>query len=117
MNSEIEDMGISLLEKGRKGISSVIFSRFGLILVLLLLQVGILFGIFRWFGDFLPHIYGVTIVLAFSMIVYLLNSRMDPTAKLTWLVENQRIQGAKAAETLTLLCAKRILWKNMENLR
>ena len=86
MNSELEGVGISLLEKGRKGVISAVFSRFGLIVILLLLQVGILIGIFRWFGDFLPHIYGLTIVLAFSMIVYLLNSRMDPTAKLTWLV-------------------------------
>ena len=59
---------------------------FGLMLLLLLLQVFILFGIFRWFKEFLPHILGGTVLFTFIMVVCLLNSRMNPTAKITWLI-------------------------------
>ena len=50
-----EDGGIRLLKKGQKGLVHVIFSRFGLVLLLLVLQVGVLFSILRWFGELLPH--------------------------------------------------------------
>ncbi|MDE6185907.1 MAG: cardiolipin synthase, partial [Lachnospiraceae bacterium] len=38
------------------------------------------------FEGFLPHIFGGTVVLTFVMVVYLLNSAMNPTAKITWLI-------------------------------
>ncbi|MCI8936959.1 MAG: cardiolipin synthase [Lachnospiraceae bacterium] len=62
------------------------FSRFGLILLLLMVQVLALFLIFRWFEGFLPHIFGGAVALTFVMVVYLLNSTMNPTAKITWLI-------------------------------
>ena len=45
-----------------------------------------LFGVFRWFGDFLPHIFGSTVLFSVAMVLYLLNSRLDASAKLTWLL-------------------------------
>ena len=83
---ETENMGVSLLKKGRKRLSSLIFSRLGLILVLMAVQLGFLFGIFQRFETFLPHVYGGTAVFTVVMVLYLLNSRLDPTAKITWLV-------------------------------
>ncbi|WP_156354084.1 cardiolipin synthase [Blautia glucerasea] len=62
------------------------FSRSGLILVLLVVQVLFLFSIFHWFEEFLPHIYGGVVIFTVFMVLYLLNSSMDPTAKITWLV-------------------------------
>ena len=52
---QFEDGGLRLLRKGQKGVIHAIFSRFGLVLILLLLQVGLLFSIFRWFGNLWPH--------------------------------------------------------------
>ncbi|MFR6092708.1 MAG: hypothetical protein ACLUIR_04990 [Faecalibacterium prausnitzii] len=46
---QFEDGGLRLLKKGQKGIVHAIFSRFGLVLLLMLLQVGCC-GRFRWFG-------------------------------------------------------------------
>ena len=86
MDQTKEHAGISLLDKGKKGIARVIFSRSGLILVLLALQVLFLFTIFHWFEEFLPHIYGGTVIFSLFMVLFLLNSSLDPTAKLTWLV-------------------------------
>lgn len=47
---QFEDGGLRLLKKGQKGIVHAIFSRFGLVLLLMLLQVGVLWSVFRWFG-------------------------------------------------------------------
>ena len=49
---------LHLLKKGQKGIVHAIFSRFGLVLMLLILQVLILLSIFQWLEEFLPHIFG-----------------------------------------------------------
>ena len=81
-----ENVGLSLLKKGQKGLVRAIFSRFGIVVTLLLLQVGVLFAAFYWFGSFLPHVAGGTVVFIVFMVLYLLNSTMDPTAKITWLV-------------------------------
>ncbi|MCM1175399.1 MAG: cardiolipin synthase [Blautia sp.] len=86
MPGDYKDKGINLLKRGQKGIIHAVFSRFGLILLMLAAQVLILFGILQWFGEFLPHILGGTAVLTFCMVIYLLNSRFDPTAKITWLI-------------------------------
>ena len=56
MKENSKKAGIHLLEKGKRGIFRVIFSRSGLILVLLAVQVLFLFSIFHWFEAFLPHI-------------------------------------------------------------
>ena len=81
-----ENIGLSLLKKGQKGIIHAIFSRMGLILLLLIFQIFLLFGVFRWFENFMPHIFGGTILFTVGMVLYLLNSSIDPTAKITWLI-------------------------------
>ncbi len=86
MIADYKDRGITLLKKGQKGIIHAIFSRFGLILLLLVVQVLILFSIFQWFEEFIPHIFGGTILFTALMVIYLLNSQINPTAKITWLI-------------------------------
>ena len=83
---ETESAGLSLLKKGRKGLVHAVFSRLGLILLLLVLQVFLVFSIFYWFESFLPHVFGVVVLFTAVMSLYLLNSSIDPTAKITWLV-------------------------------
>ena len=86
MEQEKENSGIRVLKKGRNGILSAIFSRFGLILLLLAIQVVFLIVIFRWFEAWVPHIYGGSILFTVGLTLYVLNSRSDPTSKLTWLL-------------------------------
>lgn len=83
---QFEDGGLRLLKKGQKGIVHAIFSRFGLVLLLMLLQVGVLWSVFRWFGGLLPHYFGGSVVMSAFMVVYILNSEMDNSAKITWMV-------------------------------
>lgn len=83
---QFEDGGLRLLKKGQKGIVHAIFSRFGLVLLLMLLQAGVLWGVFRWFGGLLPHYFGGSVAMSAFMVVYILNSEMDNSAKITWMV-------------------------------
>lgn len=86
MSTDYMDKGLTLLKKGQKGIIHAIFSRFGLVLLMLAAQVLILFSAFRWFGQFLPHIFGGTVLFTFIIVICLLNSRINPTSKITWLI-------------------------------
>ena len=83
---QFEDGGLRLLKKGQKGIVHAIFSRFGLVLLLMLLQVGVQWSVFRWFGGLLPHYFGGSVAMSAFMVVYILNSEMDNSAKITWMV-------------------------------
>ena len=81
-----EDGGIRLLRKGQKGLIHAIFSRFGLALVLLVLQFGALFSLMRWFSNLLPHYLGGTLLVTAAMMVYLLNQDMNNSVRIPWLV-------------------------------
>ena len=86
MKTDYKDMGLRLLKKGQRGMIHAVFSRFGLILLLLVVQVFVLFSVFQWFEEFVPHILSGTMFFTAIMVIYLLNSRIDPTAKITWLI-------------------------------
>lgn len=75
-----------LLDKGKRGFRNAVFSRLGLIVLLILLQFGLLLSVFQWFATFIPHLFGSAMLFNLVMVVVILNSRTDPSAKLTWLV-------------------------------
>lgn len=69
-NPDFESKGLSLLKKGQKGIVHMVFSRLGLIVLLLAIQVLLLFSVFQWFEEFLPHILGGTALFTAVMVLY-----------------------------------------------
>ena len=81
-----ESKGIMLLKKGQKGIFHAIFSRIGLVIVLLLVQVAFMLGFFIWLQSYLPHAVGISIVLTLVMILYLLNKDLSQAARITWII-------------------------------
>lgn len=81
-----EAEGLSLIKKGKKGFFAVIFSRLGIIVLLFWFQVFVLFAAMRWFTEFMPQLFGVSVVVDALMVPVILNSRLDPTAKITWLM-------------------------------
>lgn len=83
---EKQSKGMRLLKKGQKGVLRLIFGRTGVVLLLLAMNIGLLLAAFAWFAEFLPHIYGGTALFILCMVIYLINNRMDPTAKMTWLI-------------------------------
>jgi len=85
-NQNNDTVGMRLLEKGKRGIWRTVFSRGGMFTILLLIQLAVLISIFGFFSDFTAHYYIATIVLYGGTMMYLINSRINPTAKITWLV-------------------------------
>lgn len=83
---ENEGKGMRLLKKGQKGLVHALFSRLGIFIILLILQAGVMFAAFSWFAEHLPRIWGGSIVLTAVIVMYILNTAIDPTAKLTWLI-------------------------------
>ena len=82
------NMGMRLLKKGQKGVVRAVFSRIGLMTVMLLLHFALFFAAFFWLGEqYLPHFYLLESLISVGSILYLVNcSNIDPSAKITWLI-------------------------------
>lgn len=74
-----------LLPKKKKGILRLFFSRVGLVVLLMILQVGILLSAYHWFEDYFQWFNAVQTLFTIGMVLYLFNCGMDSSAKLTWL--------------------------------
>ena len=89
INDDLEGFsstGLRLLKRGKKGLFSIIFSRAGIVILLLLFQVLILFGVVARLQEYMPHYVVFSTVLNLVMAVMVINSRSDSTAKITWLI-------------------------------
>ena len=70
----------------KKGLLHLVFSRFFVVVLLLLLQIFVLFAAYYKLLDYVPWLAAVQGVFAIVMIVYLFNMEMDNSAKLTWML-------------------------------
>ena len=84
MNGETE--GVRLAKPKRKGILSLIFSRFFVIALLVVIELAVVLLPLIFLQDRYPVVIAVLMILTLAMLIYLFNSRMDPTAKLTWML-------------------------------
>ena len=75
-----------MIKEGKKGITHVIFGRTLVIIVLLLVQFYILFSFLFSLTQFVPVIFGGTLAFTAVMLLIILNSRGNPSVKLTWCV-------------------------------
>ena len=82
---EHEEGIVRLAKPVRKGLLHLVFSRFFLILLLLLLQLLLLVGVYVYCTEKLPLLIKLQSVFTFAMVVYLFNSGMDSSVKLTWM--------------------------------
>lgn len=69
----------------KKGIMHLIFSRFLLFFILILLQVFLVVALYGYLENLLPYTTVIHMVFTFAMVLYLFNSGMDSSAKLTWM--------------------------------
>ena len=81
----VTDSTISLIPPRKKGLLRLIFSRFGMMVLLLLLELAILVSVYLWFSDYLKWFATGQTIFSVAMIFYLFNCGMDATAKLTWM--------------------------------
>ena len=74
------------LNRGKRGVLSVIFGRTGILLMLILLQIGLLLVGFRFLSNYIFAIYGGSIFLGFVLSVYLINRKGNPAFKIACMV-------------------------------
>lgn len=74
-----------LAKPRRKGVLSIVFSRFLIIALLILLQAAFMIAFYGWLVRLLPFYSGFLAIFTVLMIVYMFNSEMDSSAKLTWM--------------------------------
>lgn len=63
-----------------------IFSRTTVIVLLLILQIYVIAAGYIWFQQYQIHIQVAGLIIASASVLYLINSDMDSTAKLTWML-------------------------------
>ncbi len=82
---DYENEIIRLMPRKKRGLLRLVFSRVGLMAVLILLQAGILLTVYGWFIEYIKWFTGAQAIFTVMMLLYLFNCTMDSTAKLTWL--------------------------------
>ncbi|MCQ2501697.1 MAG: cardiolipin synthase [Lachnospiraceae bacterium] len=82
----MENKELRLITKPKKGLMKLIFSRTGMVLLLLLATALGLFTIFSFFAEWIAQIAGGVELFNLIVIIYLINTDMDSTAKVTWIL-------------------------------
>ena len=121
MQNPMKSGGLQLLkEKGKRGLLRILFSRSGLVTALLLLNLLFLYSLRVWIFQLIPvEIVGLfQIIFVLTMTIYLLNSDMDPTSKITWLalISLAPTVGAPLYFYIQADLGHRMLKKRMESL-
>ncbi len=98
MNSE--ERIVSLAKPVKKGLLRLLFSRFFVFGILLVLQIALLVMVYLQFREKLPVLLNLQWVFSFVMIIFLFNSNMDSSAKLTWMLIISVLSFAGAAMLL-----------------
>ena len=83
---EHNDDGLLLLKEKQTSFLRQLFGRKAILLISLLLQAVFLFGVCFWFEDRIPLYLGGNALFTVVVLLILVNSSMDPTAKITWLL-------------------------------
>ena len=81
----MNDNVFRLAQPKKKGFLHLLFSRFLVIALLILLQLLLILGVYFWLNDVIKWISIIYLVFEIAMVIYLFNNRMDSAAKLTWL--------------------------------
>lgn len=75
-----------VVAKSKKGFKRLVFSRIGIITLLLIAQFLLFLFLLYRFELSLPHFLGGNVLITVITAVYIVNSSMDPSVKITWLV-------------------------------
>lgn len=74
------------VEKGKSGFVSIIFGRTGVIMLLLLLQIGVLIESYTYLQEKMLFIDSAMRILAVFLVIYLVNCRSNPAIKMVWIM-------------------------------
>ncbi len=74
----------NIIKKGKRGIIQVVFGRTMIIILLLLIQFLFLSALMLYAGKYIPYFFGSIAVFTAVMLIFVLNTKSDPTVKLSW---------------------------------
>lgn len=76
---------LTLAKPVKNGLLHLLFSRFPLIILLLIFQYVIMLGIYGWIAELTGYATAVQTAFVAVGVIYLFNNDMDSSAKLTWM--------------------------------
>ena len=85
MENNMNDDIFRLAEPRKKGLVHLLFSRLLIVALLILLQILAIVLFYVWLIRIAPWVSVLYVIFTIVIIIYLFNSRMDSTAKLTWM--------------------------------
>lgn len=85
-DSEDKDGILRLMPKKKRGVLRILFSRIGLVLVLMGVQIFLLISAYQWFDGYFQWFNGLIWLITIAMVFELFSCDMDATGKLTWLL-------------------------------
>ena len=77
--------GKRIASRGKRGFFSILFSRSGLIGVMLLAQLILFVALSLWIQPYASKYFLISGAIGGLVVLYIINSRSDSTAKITWL--------------------------------
>jgi len=83
---EKESRGLNLLKRSKRGFWRMVFSRTGVVTVLLLLQIAVFLLALLRFEEFQTQMLGGSALIGAAMTVHILNNRQDPASRSSWIV-------------------------------
>ena len=84
---KIDENGISLEGRWKRGFLSMIFSRTGLVILFLLIQAAVTLVMWVYFGELVTKYFvGGQTLFVFVVLIYMLNDGKDPNYKLAWML-------------------------------
>ena len=69
-----------------RGLLRIVFGRTAYVMLFLLIQIGVLFGVIRWLRDYSFYVYAALMLLGGVTCVYIINKRENPSFKLGWII-------------------------------
>lgn len=80
------EKGVSLVRKKRRGIFAILFSPMGVVLLLLALGIVVVGFVISILAEFIVQSILLAVLFNIVILVHILNSNQDPTAKMAWLL-------------------------------
>ena len=77
---------VNTAQKAKKGLFSIIFSRAGIILLLILIQLGLFFATSVHLVEYRVYISGFLKILSIVVLIYIINEEGNPAFKTTWIL-------------------------------
>lgn len=73
-------------KKAKKGLFSVIFSRTAVVMILLLIQILMLFGVINYLEAYAKWVYALFILISVFVIIKIINGNDNPAFKMAWMI-------------------------------